>query len=437
MLLTGYRSLTGLSAPALRWVLGRRVRKGKEDPARLNERMGRPTRPRPHGPLVWVHGASVGETLSTLPLIHRLLADRPGVKVMVTSGTVTSADLLARRLPKGAFHQYVPVDHPRWVRRFLEHWRPDLALWVESDLWPNLISQTQARGVPMILVNGRLSERSFQGWRKARGLVRELLSGFALRLAQTEGDRRRFEATGGGPVQCLGNIKLAAPPLPAKAKDLAGLRRSVGERPVWVAASTHDGEEAQIADAHLYAKEHETELPKLPDLLTVIVPRHTNRGADVAALMRARGLTFGLRSKGHAITPETDVYIADTMGELGLFYRLAEVAFVGGSMVPHGGHNPIEPALLDCAVLHGPHMTNFVEVTDILTRAGGAKLVRNHPELIIAVTDLLTDDTARNAMMRAAKQAATAESGVLDRVMDAIAPYLPPAAEKGKRRASA
>jgi 3-deoxy-D-manno-octulosonic-acid transferase len=387
--------------------------------------MGRPGMPRPEGPVVWVHGASVGETLSTLPLIDRLIADLPGTAVLVTSGTVTSAELLAKRLPAGAFHQYMPLDHPAWTRRFLEHWRPDLVLWVESELWPNIISQCQARGVPMVLVNGRLSERSLRNWRWGRGLVRALLAGFDLRLAQTEGDRRRFEAVGGGPVQCLGNIKFAAPPLPVDEAELRSMEGLVGSRPVWLAASTHAGEEEKVADAHLYAKSHETELPRLPDLLTLLVPRHASRGAEIAALLRAKGISVALRSRNERLTPETDVYVADSMGELGLFYRLTEVAFIGGSLIPHGGHNPIEAAQLDCAIIHGPHMENFSEVTEALTRAGGAALVHNHPELMITAADLLGDDTRRRRMMRGARDAAAAETGVLDRIMAALAPYLP------------
>lgn len=432
MMLTLYRAATEVGAPLIHLFLARRRARGKEDGARFAERFGFAGRPRPADALIWMHAASVGESLSLLPLIERALADRADAQVLLTTGTVTSARLMAERLPRGAFHQYVPVDRALYVRRFLDHWRPHLVIWAESEFWPNLVSEPAARGIPMVLVQGRVSDSSFAGWRRAPGFIRDLLAGFALALAQTEEDARRLRTLGVRDARCLGNLKFAAPPLPADAAELARLEALIGGRRRWLAASTHPGEE-EIA-----AAVHQRLAPAHPGLLTIIVPRHAERGAAIAALLAARGLAVARRSGGETITPATEVYLADTTGELGLFYRLSEIAFVGKSLVAPGGQNALEAARLGCAVVQGPHVANFAEMTRRMAAAGAAIEVADAAALGVAVGRLLDDESERAQRIKAAQRFAGAEAHVLDQVMAAIAPYLaqlPSAAEAGRARA--
>lgn len=410
-----YRAVTTVGGPLVEAWLGRRMKRGKEDPARLGERLGRASLPRPAGPLVWMHCASVGESVSMLPLAGRITA-RPGTTLLMTTGTVTSARLMADRLPPGAIHQYVPVDRAAWVRRFLDHWRPDLALWAESELWPNLLAETGRRNVPQVLVNARMSERSYRGWSRVPGLARALLSRFSLCLAQTAEDGDRLRALGAGDVRCLGNLKLAAPPLPCDDGELAALRAAVGCRPLWLAASTHAPEEVLIGRVHkALAATH-------PGLLTVIVPRHPHRGPEVAGEVKAMGLPVSLRSAGDG--PGADVYVADTMGELGLFYRLAPVVFVGKSLAAEGGQNPVEPARLGAAVLFGPLMTNFPGIVPSMLVAGAARQVEDEAGLAGAVADLLSDPAALAEARARARAWAEGEAGALDAVTAALEPFL-------------
>ncbi len=413
-----YRGLTVAAAPLIGLYLRSRRAAGKEDPARFGERLGRASATRPHGPLVWTHAASVGEILAMLPLVGRVLDRHGDVHALVTTGTVTSARLMAERLPPRALHQYVPVDRIDAVRRFLDHWRPDLALWTESEFWPNLLGETQARGVPCVLVNARMSDASFRRWRRLRGLITPLLSGFALCLAQNEREAERLRALGAGPVRAVGNLKSAAGLLPADESELRRLRASTEGRPLWLAASTHPGEEAAAGAAHRALA------PDRRGLLTVIVPRHPERGASLAAGLEGDGLTVAVRSRGDGIEPSTDIYVADTMGELGLFYRLAEVVFVGGSLVPHGGQNPLEPARLDCAIVYGPHMFNFAADVETFASASAAVVVADADELARAVAVLLDDPSLRRHRAAAARAAVEGEGEVLDAVEAAIAPYL-------------
>jgi 3-deoxy-D-manno-octulosonic-acid transferase len=417
-MLTIYRGLSTITAPFISAYLARRAAAGKEDPARIQERLGRPGRERPPGPLVWVHGASVGESLSVLPLIERLLDARPDLSVLVTTGTVTSAAVMAERLPPGAFHQYVPVDRLPFVRRFLDHWQPELALWIESEFWPNLLGETQRREVPVVLVNARMSPGSFARWRWVRPLIRPLLAGFTLCLAQDEAEVERLAALGAPRVKAAGNLKFAAAALPMDEGELARLEEALGGRPRWLAASTHEGEEEIAAAVHRrLAATH-------AGLLTVIVPRHPARGPGIAAALRAKGFAVAARSAGEMPTPGTEVYLADTLGELGLFYRLCGVAFVGGSLVPHGGHNLIEPAQLGCAVIHGPFMTNFSTMAAEMGGAGAALKASDEAALAAAVHGLLCDPGRAGTLAAAARRVAAAKSAVLDRIMAELGPFL-------------
>ena len=408
--LAAWRLLAGLAAPLAPLLLRQRAARGKEDRARLNERLGIAGVARPDGRLVWVHGASVGESLSALPLIEKLLAD--GAKVLVTSGTVTSATIMKQRLPKGALHQFVPLDTPRAVARFLDHWRPDAGLFVESDLWPNLILGAKARGVRLALVNARISARSANRWRFARKSVAALLGAFDMVLAQDEDFAARFRALGATEVQVAGSLKADAPPLSANDAALAALRQAIGARPVLLAAQTHPGEDETILPAHDLLR------AQFPDLLTILVPRHIERAPDIAMLCGARANKR--RSGGEAITADTAIYIADTLGEMGLFYRLAPFCFIGGTLVPLGGHNPLEPAALHCAVLAGPHAANAASAYDAVLSAQGFGRVHNSADIVREATRLLQDrDAATQAGAAAARGAATL-SGAVDRTIIAM-----------------
>ncbi|HEY0300026.1 MAG TPA: 3-deoxy-D-manno-octulosonic acid transferase, partial [Rhizomicrobium sp.] len=386
-MLRAYRLLAAAAAPLAPLLLARRLKRGKEIAARLNERRGDSRGNRPRGPLVWLHGASVGELSSALPLIERI-AQR-NVNVLVTTGTVTSSELAEQRLPQGVVHQFIPLEAPRFMRRFLNHWRPDLALFVESDLWPNMMIETSQRGVPMILINGRLSDNSFQRWRRLPKTIANLLQRFDLCLAGSPDDAARLTELGAPRVLTSGNLKLDVPPPPADPQKFADLEAAIGGRPVIAATSTHVGEDALIVEAHRRLR------PNFPGLLTVIAPRHPERGAAVAEIAQAAGLTPDLRSRGALPAQDIDIYIADTMGELGLLYRLAPVVFVGGSLVRHGGQNPIEPAKLGAAILHGPYVWNFADIYQALDRAQGAAEVADADRLTAALAAMPADPQAR------------------------------------------
>lgn len=419
-----YRWVGRLAAPAVALLLAARTRAGKEDPARRNERLGRPVAPRPAGGLVWIHAASVGETVSVLPLVARLTES--GLGVLLTSGTVTSARIAADRLPPGAFHQYVPLDVDRLIDGFLDHWRPDAALFVESEIWPTTIERTHRRGIPLVLVNARMSARSFARWRRLGDVPHALFGRFTAALAQAAGDGERLAALGVPAVSVTGNLKFDGLPLGCDAEEVARLREAFGGRPTWVAASTHPGEEAAAAAAHRIARE------RLANLLTVIAPRHPERGDALRAELAGLGLEVASRSRGERPGPSTDVYLADTIGEMGLVYRLAPIAFVGGSLTPRGGQNPIEPARLDVAVLHGPSTHNFAEIYRDLDAVGGATAIADADGLAEAIVALTADPEFRAARVAAARDVVAGSTGALARTLAALEPTL--AAARGKDR---
>ncbi|MBU0725856.1 MAG: 3-deoxy-D-manno-octulosonic acid transferase [Alphaproteobacteria bacterium] len=417
-LLGAYRLLGDTAGSLIEAYLDRRLRQGKEDPARLPERMGIASRPRPPGVLVWLHAASVGEATSALALVDALLAQRPDLTLLVTTGTVTSAALLAGRLPPRALHHYVPVDRREWVERFLDHWRPDLALWIESELWPMLIVETDRRGIPMVLINARMSRKSARSWRFLPGLALDVLGRFDLCLARSIEQAERFRRLGAPTVRVPGNLKFAATPLPADPAALAELRAMIGDRPHWLAASTHDGEEQAAIAAHRAAA------ARHPDLLTLIMPRHPKRGAAVASLASEAGLTVARRALGQAPTPETAIYVADTLGEMGLFLASSPIVFVGGSLAPKGGHNPLEAAHFGCAILHGPDMRNNAEMAEALQADQAALCVTDAAALKAAIGRLLDDPAEQARLAEAAANVAERNAGVLDRVMAELANFL-------------
>jgi 3-deoxy-D-manno-octulosonic-acid transferase len=308
------------------------------------------------------------------------------------------------------------VDTPLAVRNFLDHWRPDVALFVDSELWPNLVMETKKRRVRMGMVNARLSQRSFRRWQRLKPFIRELLSGFTLCFAQSEADGERLRALGMPAAIHIGNLKYDAPPLPCDESELARLRAQATGRSIWVAASTHPGEEASIAAVHAALKA-EGGRP-----LTIIVPRHAARGDDVAVELAP--LAVARRSKREHILPETDIYLADTMGELGLFYRLASIAFIGGTLVAHGGQNPLEAARLGCAVLAGPHMENFAAIAAAMDAEGAIVRVEDARMLEKELKRLLPDGGARAQLAAAAQAHVRSGGGALGAITEELRRYL-------------
>lgn len=414
--LKAYQVVTAMAVPLVDVLLRLRLKRGKEHPERWPERRGQSSAARPDGPLVWLHCASVGEFLAILPLVERLEAR--DITVLVTSGTVTSADVALRRLPPHVIHQFVPVDIPQFVGRFLNHWKPDLALFVESDLWPNLIMASAKRKIPLILVNGRLSERSFRRWRLAQRTISALLGRFDLCLAQSAEDAARYAGLGAPRYVTTGNLKLDAPAPPANAEKLWAMQGAIGDRPVIAAASTHPGEEAALIDVHRRLRH------SFPGLLTILVPRHPERGTGITEIARVAGLRFAQRSAGELPDRDTDVYVADTLGEMGVFYRIAPIVFIGGSLVHHGGQNPVEAAKLGAAILHGPHVWNFGEIYTALDAAGGAELVTDVGKMTVRIGSWLKDAGAREKVAQTGLRAMETLAGALERTVTALDPYI-------------
>ena len=393
-----YALAAGAVAPLAPALLKRRARRGKEDPARLGERLGRAGVARPTGGLVWLHGVSVGESLSLLPLVLRLRAERPDLTLLVTSGTLTSARLLADRLPDGVIHQYAPVDTPGAVARFLDHWKPALGVFVESELWPNLILGARRRGVRLALLSARMTAESARGWRPARGAAKELLRAFDLILCQDEETRKRLEGLGGR-VDGLLNLKAAAEPLPVNDAELARMRAQVGGRPVILGASTHSPEELLFNSAvEMMARSD-------PRPLLILAPRHPDRGAEIAHGLGGGARSVARRGAGEAIEARTDVYVADTLGEMGLWFRLADVAVMGGSFVDGvGGHNPLEPARLGVALVVGEGAFNFRPIyRDMLIGDLCALRAEREEDLTRILQTLIADPSRRRRLGEAAR----------------------------------
>ncbi|MBX9460603.1 MAG: 3-deoxy-D-manno-octulosonic acid transferase [Brevundimonas sp.] len=427
--LIAYRLLTRLIEPLAPRLLDARAKQGKEDPARVDERLGLASRARPAGDLVWLHGVSVGETLSLLPVVERLRAKRPDLTVLVTSGTLTSAALLAKRLPPGVIHQFAPVDAPGAVRAFLDHWRPAAAVFVESELWPNLILEARRREVKLVLASARITEKTVEGWRRFPAAAREIVCAFDRVLPQDEASAARLESLGAR-VDGHVNLKLAGAAPPHDPGAFTRLSAAIGDRPVVVAASTHDGEEIALVRA----------LDKLADrLCLILVPRHPERSAAIAAALTRDGYRFARRSDGREPDRDTDLYVADTLGEMGLFLRLADVVVMGGSFSaalekpPVGGHNPLEPARLGKPAVTGPDMSNWAAVTDALVQAGGLAVVEAPWDLPAVLAPLLADDKAARAMGERGRRAAAEAGSGLDRLWDGLTPLLPPSRTPGGR----
>jgi len=414
-----YRTGMSLMRPLAPVLLKLRERGGKEDPRRRAERLGQASAARPEGTLVWVHAASVGETNAVLPVIEALCQARPRVNVLLTTGTVTSASLAERRMPERCLHQYVPLDAPEYAARFLDHWRPDLAVFTESEIWPSLILETSARAIPMALINARLSFRSRRRWQRNMSMAQPLFGRFDVVLAQNERLALGFSALGARNVEAVGNLKIDAPPPPIDLAELEQLKGALGGRPVFVAASTHEGEEEIVAEAHReLARNFET-------LCTIIAPRHPERGTSIAERLKDFGLNVAQRSLGTLPSERTDIYVADTIGELGTLYALSPIAFIGGSMTDRGGQNPIEAIRHGVAVLTGPHRQNFRDAYHTLLRHHGAIEVTSAKSIAAAVSRLLQNQSEMQQMRTGAMQALATLSGALAKTVETLLRFLP------------
>lgn len=405
-----YRFFYFIFSPIIFVFLMYRLVKGKEDWKRFNERLGFVRMKRPVGRLVWMHGASVGECLSMLPLVKKLLEMDSNLHIMVTSGTVTSAQLMAKRLPSRAFHQYIPIDSPFAARRFVKHWYPQAVLWFESDFWPNLLYAVKSADVPLVLLNGRISDRSFARWQKFSGIIGQIQKLFTLSFGQTKEDARRLEMLGASHVVSVGNLKFAAVYPPFDAVELKDMKRLIGMRPVWCMASTHAGEEEMGMFVHM-------QLEKVyKNLLTILVLRHPNRANEVEQMLLKKKLRVARRSRQDKLTAQTQVYLADTIGEMGLLYQLAPLVFVGGSLVPFGGQNMLEPMRLHRTVLIGPHAFNFREIVSQAKVEGALIEVSDKEGLCKRLMEFFLKPAEAEQIATRAEQLATSEMDVLNRV---------------------
>jgi 3-deoxy-D-manno-octulosonic-acid transferase len=409
-----YRLLWMALTPAIYALWWHRARRGKEDRARRPERFGVASRARPQGRLVWLHGASVGESVSLLALIDELHAVHPEWSFLVTTGTVTSATLMAQRLPPYAMHQFIPYDHPAWIARFLNHWRPSGVIWCESEIWPGLLMAIRTRAIPAVLLNGRISDGSARRWRWLHRSAERLFGTFQLIAAQTPHDAERFRHFTRAPVVELGNLKFVSAPLPVNQSDAERLRTALAGKTVWAIASTHAGEEIIAADLHWILAQ------KIPNLVTIIAPRHPQRVATIVAEIATRG-SIVRRSAGDM--PSEGIYLWDTLGEMGTLYNVVKTIAMGGSFVPIGGHNPIEPAQSGCAVICGPHMFNFTAIMDTFTSADAIISVADADELQKCLLDLWAQPQRTAALGARAQAVCEDQKGTLPRLIAALGPW--------------
>lgn len=411
-----YCGLTSVVGPLVWRTVRKKLQAADVPDARQRERLGHASLPRPVGRLIWFHAASVGETLSVISLIKRLGERLPDAEFLITSGTPTSAALIEKRMPPRTRHQYPPLDTAGPVQRFLDHWRPDAGIFVESEIWPRLIVQASRRDVPLALLNARLSDRSVEGWKKRPQTARFILNHFSLFLTQNDKTAANLLDMGARPdrVQQGTNLKAMSDPLPVDQTTLDDLRNQVADRPVWIASSTHAGEEETVLATHAKL------LKRWPDLLLLLIPRHPERRSEVAALLENAGQSAAFRSKGDKITPQTQVYVADTLGETGTWYALCPIVFLGGSLKEIGGHNPFEPAQAGAAVITGPGYYNFAETFAPLIESGGATEVNSASELADAVAIWLSDDAALNKARAGAKSCVNTQKSALDSVIDTL-----------------
>lgn len=411
-----YRCATALITPLAYRKVAAKLEANGVSPERQRERLGHATLPRPDGQLIWFHGASVGESLAALTLITRLGEHLPQAEFLITSGTATAAQVVNKRMPPRCRHQFAPLDAAGPVRRFLAHWRPAAGVFVESELWPVTLTSTRRSGAKLALVNARLSDRSVARWQKKAPTARFVLDQFSLFLTQNQHISDSLLELGAAPdrVRPGGNLKAGSDPLPIDAETVSQLRDTLGVRPVWVASSTHIGEEQPVLTAH------KALLDQHPDLCLLLVPRHPERGDEVEALIIKAGMSCARRSKGETLTAKNQIYLADTLGELGSWYALSPIVFLGGSLEPIGGHNPFEVASAGAAVITGPGYHNFAETFPPMISAKGAVEVHDATQLANAVTHWLTHPKALSLAQQTAADFTAKQAAQLHDVVDTL-----------------
>lgn len=422
-----YKKLTTKAEWLFNKLLELRLKRGKESESRLDERRGGASLPRPKTTLIWLHAASVGEAQSTLILINTISKKIPNAKFLITTGTLTSAQLMADRLPENAFHQFYPLDYPEWTTAFLDHWQPDLILWMESELWPNMLDGIKERNIPAVLVNARLSNKSYNLWNIFSGNAKNLLSTFNLILTQTKTDEARFKNLGAENVITTDNVKFSAAPLPYNEEELQEIQNAIQGRPTWVFASTHEGEEL------LACRIHATLAQKHPNILTVIVPRHPERRDDIKKTCDIMKISTVFRGDNKTLPQsDTGIYVADTLGELGLFYKLTEIAVIGRSFSDDGGggHNPIEAAQMGCAVLTGPNVQFQQQLFNEMFSVNAAYSMNDKAELLKAIRALLEDEKTKEDAIARSLKFSNNKTNVINVVMENLSPLLTPLINK-------
>lgn len=412
-----YRMIGFCLRPVIPFYLFLRTVRGKEERGRQKERLGKIHKTRPQSPLIWLHAASVGETLALVPLIHYILSLK--INVLLTTGTVTSSSLIKKLFGNRLIHQYAPLDLDVVMRRFISHWKPDLVLVCESEIWPLRIKELAKMHIPQILVNAHMSERSFKAWQKHPVLAKHIFKHIDLVIGQNERDVAYYHALGVKSVALSGNLKADVLPVEDQAL-LTHYRSAIGNRPVWAALSTHEGEEEIAFEVHRILKDY------LPNLLTIIVPRHPERLEDLIGKCNNKHLRFVRRSHNAVPEANTDILWGDTIGEMGLFLRLSKVSFLGKSLCGGGGHNPLELAFFRSAILTGPHVSNFQEMFEQFLAREAAYMIQDTKQLAIQVYKLLTNEALRQEMVDKAYEIATGMAGALERTLKLLEPFLHP-----------
>ncbi|MCW2481924.1 lipid IV(A) 3-deoxy-D-manno-octulosonic acid transferase [Candidatus Symbiopectobacterium sp. NZEC135] len=424
MLQTLYTILLYLIQPLIWLRLWLRGRKAPAYRRRWSERYGFCVeKVKPNG--IMLHSVSVGETLAAIPLVRALRHRYPSLPITVTTMTPTGSERVRSAFGNDVYHVYLPYDLPCALKRFFDQVNPKLVIIMETELWPNLITELHRRDIPLVIANARLSERSAAGYKKIGSLTRRILRRTTLIAAQNQEDGERFIDLGlpRSHLAVTGSLKFDISVTPELAARAIALRRQwASRRPVWIATSTHEGEEAIILAAHREL------LNRFPDLLLILVPRHPERFPTTQALTQSLGFSYTLRSSGEVPAADTQVVIGDTMGELMMLYGIADIAFVGGSLVERGGHNPLEPAAHAIPVLMGPHTFNFKDICLKLSEAGGLITVKDTDSIVKEVNSLLTDEDYRLYYGRHAVEVLHQNQGALQRLLTLLEPYLPPRA---------
>ncbi|MBU6338930.1 MAG: 3-deoxy-D-manno-octulosonic acid transferase [Rickettsiales bacterium] len=411
-----YRLISVLIFPLLIPYSLFRIKKGKEDKNRIKEKFGFSSVKRPEGDLIWLHAVSVGETNSVLILLDEILQNDKKVNVLFTTTTLTSAAILAKKIDGyngRVIHQFLPFDSYFIIKKFLNFWKVKTAIFVESEIWPNLLFESSKMGIKNVLVNGRMSDNSAQKWRLAKKIGFNIFDCFKIIFAQSLEDKNRLEKLTNNKVLFIGNLKSQARDLVVNSAELEKLKTQIGKRPIFLAASTHKGEEQFVIATHQELKKD------FPDLLTILVPRHPNRTEEIKMLFG--GLSFSERSKNEDIKDATEIYLANTLGELGTFYSLADFAFIGGSLSAVGGHNPFEPIKLECAVISGSHVFNFKEIYANLVKYEACVMIDSADQLTKEVREFLSNKKSSQVFANKASQVIATTGNIAAEIVKIIA----------------